>query len=85
MVWTQDYYDALVLKAKTVLVDLGLLVARDCKLGRSSNTNLDLLLYASNLLNALKYGVLIFQDDHYDYINEQVQILYNRCRKYRTV
>lgn len=85
MVWTQDTYDDLVVKTKTVLVDLGLLVSRDCKLGKPSNLNLDLLMYASNLLNALKYGVLIFQDEHFDYINEQVQIMYNRCRKYRTV
>jgi len=85
MVWTETTYDNLVSQTKTLVVDLGCLVARDCKLGNDITLNLDLLLYALNLLNGLKYGVLIYQDGHLDYINEQVQIMYHRCRKYRTV
>lgn len=85
MVWTQDTYDTLVTKTKTLVVDLATLIARDCKLGKDPMLNLDLLEYSENILTGLKYGVLIYQDKHYDYLNEQVQIITSKCRKYLTV
>jgi len=85
MVWTQATYDALVTKTKSMVVDLGVLLVRDCTLGQDTTINLDLLEYSMNILNGLKYGVLIYQDEHYDYLNEQVDIIYGKCRKYLTV
>jgi len=85
MVWTQDTYDELVDMTKDVMVDLAQIICNNMDLGKSIDQDLDLLEYACNLYNGLKYGVLIYQDEHFDYLNEQVMILRTRCRKYLNV
>lgn len=82
MVWDQDKLDDLVLVGKDLSDKLGELIIQDLKLGKDININLDLLLTMENTLYGLEYGTLIYQDEHYDYAAELVDIINRKCFKY---
>lgn len=85
MVWTQADYDSLIADSKDLMVDLAQIIAIKMTLGENIDNDLDLLEYASNMFNGLKYGVLIYQDEHFDYMKDQITTMRIRCRKYLQV